>query len=123
MPHANLWTCLFTHMPEGYQKGNIYPLSDLLTDPLTDPVIRAEYWSRPGDSACWKDTGSIPDHFGDLERQCSPGPAWSPVKLRNVHFTCTMEGYRKTTGRVSEFCQRSHGIALQLYRHAGRIPQ
>ena len=30
---------------------------------------------------------------------------------------------RKDTRRVTEFCQGSHGVALKLYPHAGRIPE
>ena len=45
------------------------------------------------------------------------------VNLWTCIFTCTLEGYRKDTGRVTEFCQGGNGIALQLYPHTGSIPE
>ena len=46
--------------------------------------------------------GRIPEGFQTILVIWSPGPLWSPVKLRNVHFAYTPEGYRKDTGRVTD---------------------
>ena len=43
-------------------------------------------------------------------------------KCEHLFEMFIMLARRKDAGRVPEFCQGSHGIALQLQRHAGRIP-
>ena len=129
---VNFQTCIFTCTPEGYRKdtGSVTdpltdlltdPLTDLLTDPLTGKLRRAWRLSPPEgyrkDSRPFWWSGAL-GHFGD------------PLSCEMLNFTCTPEGYRKDTGRIPEGCQtsvkrpvRKPGIALQLYLHAGRIPE
>jgi hypothetical protein len=90
---------------------SIGPLTAQLTDLLISGELRQA--RRLG----------LPEGFQTILVIGGPGPAWSPIKLRNVHLTCTPEGYQKDTGSVTEFWQESHGIALQLCPHAGRIPE
>ena len=109
-------------IPEGYRKGDRHPLGDLLTDPLTGPLITRKLRQaqrlgppegyRKDSRPFWRSRAL--GHFGD------------PLSCEML----ILPARRKDTGRMPEGCQtsvkrpvRKSGIALQLYLHAGRIPE
>ena len=68
-------------------------------------------------------TGRIPEGFQTILVIWSPGPLWSPVKLWNVHFACTPEGYRKDTGRIPEGCQNPVKGVTESHCNFTRTPE
>ena len=135
--HVNLWTCIFTCMPEGYRKANRSinrSVNRLVRRPVNRPVNRP---NRPVNRPLNKRTteagvetrpaGRIPEGFHTIVVIWSPGPAWSRVKLRNVHFTCTPEGYRKGNRSSVKALTESHCNFTRTpegYRKdTGRIPE
>ena len=128
-------------IPEGYRKdtGRVTdPLTDLLTDPLTDLLtdpltdLLKDLLTKPSiEGPDWKTeagletrpAGRIPEGFQTILVIWSPGPLWRPVKLRNVYFTCTLEGYQKGAIHLLNDPLQKSGVAWRLYLHGGRIPE